>query len=94
MAKEKLITRTISTTEATLQVYDRAAKKLEEKGVILAGTFKTDADILKAFSDIPANENYTPIEVISSNRIDEKYAVTISDFLKIAKKVEKTKNED
>ena len=91
MRKEKLITRTIISTKATVLLYNTTTKETHEESFTLSGIIKKDVTIEnKVKKELEATGRFTEkvISVLSSTDIDALYAITESEFISHATKYE------
>lgn len=91
MRKEKLITRTIISTKATVLLYNADTKETHEESFTLSGIIKKDVTIEnKVKKELEASGRFTEkvVSVLSSVDIDALYAITESEFIAHATKYE------
>lgn len=91
MRKEKLITRTIISTKATVLLYNATTKETHEETFTLSGIIKKDVTIEnKVKKELEATGRFTEkvVSVLSSDGIGELYAITESEFIAHATKYE------
>lgn len=91
MRKEKLITRTIISTKATVLLYNADTKETHEESFTLSGIIKKDVTIEnKVKKELEASGRFTEkvVSVLSSDDIDALYAITESEFIAHATKYE------
>lgn len=91
MKKEKLITRTIISTKATVLLYNNTTKETHEESFTLSGSIKKDVTIEnKVKKELEATGRFTEkvVAVLSSVDIDALYAITESEFIAHATKYE------
>ena len=91
MRKEKLITRTIISTRATVLLYNANTKETYEDTFTLSGIIKKDITIVnKVKKELEALGRFTDkvVAVLSSVDIDALYAITESEFIAHATKYE------
>ena len=91
MKKEKLITRTIILTKATVLLYNTNTKETYEETFTLSGIFKKDIMIEnKVKKELEALGRFTDkvVAVLSSVDIEALYAITESEFIAHATKYE------
>lgn len=91
MRKEKLITRTIISTKATVLLYNTTTKETYEESFTLSGIIKQNITIEnKIKKELEASGRFTEkvVEVLSSVDIDALYAITESEFIAHATKYE------
>lgn len=84
MRKEKLVTRTIISTQATVLLYNATAKETHEETFTLSGIIKKDVTIEnKVKKELEASGRFSEkvVAVLSSVGIDALYAITESDFI-------------
>lgn len=91
MRKEKLITRTIISTKATVLLYNTTTKETHEESFTLSGIIKKDVTIVnKVKKELEASGRFTEkvVSVVSFVDIDALYAITESEFIAHATKYE------
>lgn len=91
MRKEKLITRTIISTKATVLLYNVNTKENHEESFTLSGNIKKDVTIEnKVKKELEATGRFAEkvVAVLSSVDIDALYAITESEFIAHATKYE------
>lgn len=91
MRKEKLITRTIISTKATVILYNTTTKETHEESFTLSGIIKKDVTIEnKVKKELEASGRFTEkvVAVVSFVDIDALYAITESEFIAHATKYE------
>lgn len=84
MRKEKLVTRTIISTKATVLLYNKTTKETYEEEFTLSGIIKKDVTIEnKVKKELEATGRFSEkvVAVLSSVDIDALYAITESDFI-------------
>ena len=84
MRKEKLVTRTIISTKATVLLYNVTSKETHEETFTLSGIIKKDVTIEnKVKKELEASGRFSEkvVAVLSSVDIDALYAITESDFI-------------
>lgn len=89
MRKEKLITRTIISTKATVLLYNTTTKETHEESFTLSGIIKKDVTIVnKVKKELEASGRFTEkvVSVVSFVDIDALYAITESEFIAHATK--------
>ena len=88
MARERTITRTFTTLEIELTVFNKSTKQTSTSNVIIP-KFKTEKEMTK-FLDSHYNDGEIRwVEVGEITEHNDLYAITEADFLKYAHKVEK-----
>lgn len=91
MRKEKLITRTIISTKATVLLYNASTKETHEESFTFSGIIKKDVTIenkVKKELEASGRFNEKVVAVLSSLDIDALYAITESEFIEHATKYE------
>lgn len=91
MRKEKLITRTIISTKATVLLYNTTTNETHEESFTLSGIIKKDVTIEnKVKKELEASGRFTEkvVAVVSFVDIDALYAITESEFIAHATKYE------
>ena len=84
MRKEKLVTRTVISTKATVLLYNTTTKETHEEDFTFSGSIKKDATIEnKVEKELEASGRFYEkvVSVLSSVDIDALYAITESDFI-------------
>ena len=91
MRREKLITRTIVSTKATVLLYNTNTKETHEEAFTLSGIIKKEVAIEnKVKKELEATGRFREkvVAVLSSVDIDALYAITESEFIAHATKYE------
>ena len=87
MKNEKMVTRTISSTKAIVKAADMDSNAIVEKEIVLAGTYKSNDDVLKAVRAKGIEGNYIPVMIASAEVIEKLYGMTESTFMQYAKEL-------
>lgn len=92
--RKPMITRTITTTEATLLMADTVAAEMHNVTVTLPRTYKDNESILKAARPMVETDTDKAVYVVSVSTKETLYGMTEADFIKAASilpaRVEKT----
>jgi len=81
-----LITRTVTTTTATVTYFDGETGELKKIEVSMHGKIKEDAFMKKAYSQIEGSD--IKICMVSGLKMTERlYGVTLEDFLSVAQEI-------
>lgn len=91
MRKEKLITRTIISTKATVLLYNADTKEIHEESFTLSGIIKKSVTIEnKVKKELEASGRFTEkvVSTLSLVTIDALYAIPESEFIAHATKYE------
>lgn len=91
MARKRVVTRTITTTEATLLCLDIVAAEPCNRTVKLNKKCADEKAILEASEGAFAGENIRPVHVVSSKEVTIKYGMPEEEFIAAAQIM--TKNE-
>lgn len=84
MRKEKLVTRTVISTKATVLLYNTTTKEMHEEDFTFSGSIKKDVTIEnKVKKELEAAGRFYEkvVSILSSVDIDALYAITESDFI-------------
>ena len=81
-----MITRTVTTTNATVTYFDGETRELKKAEVSLHGKVKEDAFMKKAYSQIEGSD--IKICMVSDLKTTERlYGATLEDFLSVAQEI-------
>lgn len=89
MAKTKYLTRTMKSTRASILCMDIETAEPLNKTVVLAGTFKTEAQILKEAKKLIEDDRIKAVSVSAVQTESGVYRMPEATFLSLAEKVEK-----
>lgn len=84
MRKEKLVTRTVISTKATVLLYNTTTKETHEETFTFSGSIKKDVTIEnKVKKELEASGRFSEkvVAIVSRVDIDALYAITESDFI-------------
>lgn len=84
MAKEKLVTRSVIGTKATLMVVDIPTGTTTQLEVKIGGKFTEKEKVLKAVQKIHDNENQKVVAVLSFENFNTLYGMPESQFMEMA----------
>ena len=93
---EKMFTRSIKSTIASVVLYNKETAQIEKTSVIFGEHFKTAKDLkIACVEKYVESEKYTFCDVDFSGRIEQsrKYAMTLETFLKYAAPVDESDTE-
>ena len=82
--RKPMITRTITTTEATLLMADTVAAEMHNVTVTLPRTYKDNEAILKAARPLVETDTDKAVSVVSVSTKETLYGMTEADFIKAA----------
>ena len=96
MAKESMVTRTITTTNCIILCLDVETGEACNRNFVMPRVPKKEKDILKfAEKELAANEpNVKPVHVVDTINDQKIYGMTESEFLKYAHEVTRGKKAD
>lgn len=87
MRKEKLVTRTIISTNATVLLYNADSKETHEENFIISGIIKKDVTIqnkVKKLLEESGRFNEKVVTVLFTENIEALYAITETAFIENA----------
>lgn len=88
MAKPSMVTRTITTTIATILCLDVDTGEACNRTIPLAKTYAKDKDIIKAASKaMPDEPNVHPVHVVDVEIVNKRYGMLESEFIKYAEEI-------
>ena len=79
--RKPMITRTITTTKATLMVADTMAGEILNQEVTLPRTYKNDEAIIKAARPLVETEELKVVSVVHVEITEALYGMTEADFI-------------
>ena len=86
MAREKMVTRTVSATVVNVMCVEIATAKAFTTEITLTGAFKDNADILKTLKKNDTAE-LVYVAIVSTEVKETLYGMTESEFMKYAKEL-------
>ena len=90
MAREKMITRTIESTNVRIMGIDTASASVTYNVYFLNGTFKSDDEIIarvKADNGTAVMNGFIPVKVDFKEVVEKLYGMPESEFMKYAKEL-------
>lgn len=92
MARKPMVTRTVTTTKATVLCVNTVAEETVTQVVEVPRTY-TDSKLLKAIKET-LDETVIPVKVISTETVETRYGMTEQKFIELAEKLPpRTKTE-
>ena len=91
MARKRMVTRTVQTTEAFILALNIESAEPQNIKVLLAGTFKDKASILKSAKKVAETDTFKLVEVVGAEIHEDLYGMSEEDFIKMAQKLEPRK---
>ena len=85
MAREKMVTRTMQTTEVEVLCLDLETQLPFTQKLTLTGTFKDNKQLMKAVTKQVDKDNKKAVHVTSTKEIETLYGMLEDDFVKNAK---------
>lgn len=84
MARQPEVTRTITTTTAKVMCLDIVLGESVTKDVVLSGSYKDDAHVLKAARKVIESDNLKAVHIISYEKKEALYAMSEQKFVELA----------
>lgn len=85
MARERMVTRTVSETKAQVMGLQISAGAAVTKEVTLAGAYDNAGEVLKAVKKYHETDDYKPVTVLAYETVEKLYGMTEQEFLSHAK---------
>lgn len=85
MAREPMVTRTITATKITALCLNIETAEPFNKEVTLSGTFKDEKSMMKAAEKLLNTETEKAVHIVSSEEIETLYGMTEQEFIQKAK---------
>ena len=85
MVRERMVTRTVVATKATLLCLNIETAEPFTSTVILSGTFNDEKSVMKAAEKIVNNEKVRAVHVAYAEKIETLYGMSEQDFIEHAK---------
>lgn len=84
MARTPMVTRTMTTTKATVMCLDIVKGEPSNVEVTLPRTYKDEKAMMKAVKKLIGDENVKPVHIVSNETVEVLYGMTENDFIKYA----------
>lgn len=91
MARKRMVTRTVQTTEVFVLALDVETAEPQNIKVLLAGTFKDKASALKSAKKVAENDTLKLVQVVGMEVHEDLYGMSEDEFIKLAQKLESRK---
>lgn len=88
MARVRMVTRTINSTKAHVLCVNPTTREVEEKDILLAGTFNDEKAFAKALAKIET-DTMKVVSVYSTEIVSDLYGMTEQKFLELSHKIDK-----
>ena len=85
MAREPMVTRTITATKITALCLNIETAEPFNKEVTISGTFKDEKSMMKAAEKLLNTETEKAVHIVSSEEIETLYGMTEQEFIQKAK---------
>ena len=86
MARKPMITRTVTTTKATVLCVNTEAEETVTKVVEVPRTYTDDSKLLKSVKET-LDATIIPVKVISTETVETLYGMTEQQFIELAEKL-------
>ena len=84
MARARMITRTVRSTQVKFLSVNLDTRLTDETDCNLAGVYKSDEEVLKTLKKLYDGENIKPVQVLSTQEVEQLYGMKETEFLKYA----------
>lgn len=88
MARQRMVTRTVSGTEAEVKIISISTDDITTIKHTLGGEFVDNDKLLKALKKAIETEDIKVLKVVSTTKIDKCYGMLETDFIKLAKELD------
>lgn len=85
MARIPMVTRTITTTHATVLCLDLVSAEPFNKDVVLPRTYKDEKSLMKKVSALIDNETVKAVHIVDKKEVETLYGMTEQEFIETAK---------
>lgn len=89
MARIPMVTRTVTTTHATIMAADLIKGEIFNEIVVCPRTYKSDKDLMKFLSGDYDNDEHKAVQVISTEVVETLFGMTEVEFMAHAKPIVK-----
>ena len=88
MARKRMVTRTVTGTEAEVKVVVISANEITNIKVTVSGEFTDNDKLLEAIKKETETEDLKVLAIVTSTKIDKCYGMLESEFIKLAKELD------
>ena len=88
MARKRMVTRTVTGTEAEIQIVTISASEITTIKHTVGGEFTDNDKLLKAIKKEVETEDIKVLQILTTTKIDKCYGMLESDFIKLAKELD------
>lgn len=81
MAREPMVTRTITTTKVNVMCLDIERGEPCNKSVVVPRTYKDNEKILKKVREVLETETLKPVHIVDKEEIETLYGMTEQEFI-------------
>lgn len=88
MARKRMVTRTVTGTEAEIQIVTISASEITTIKHTVGGEFTDNDKLLKAIKKEVETEDIKVLQILTTTKIDKCYGMLESEFIKLAKELD------
>ena len=88
MARKRMVTRTVTGTEAEVKVVVISKDEITNIKVTVGGEFTDNDKLLKAIKKQTETDDLKVLTIVSTTKIDKCYGMLESEFIKLAKELD------
>ena len=88
MARKRMVTRTVTGTEAEIQIVTISASEITTIKHTVGGEFTDNDKLLKAIKKEVETDDIKVLQIINTTKIDKCYGMLESEFIKLAKELD------
>lgn len=88
MARKRMVTRTVTGTEAEVKVVIISENEITNIKVTVSGEFTDNDKLLKAIKKETETEDLKVLAIVNTTKIDKCYGMLESEFIKLAKELD------
>ena len=88
MARKRMVTRTVTGTEAEVKVVVISENEITNIKVTVSGEFTDNDKLLKAIKKETETDDLKVLSIVSTTKIDKCYGMLESEFIKLAKELD------
>lgn len=88
MARQRMVTRTVTGTEAEVKIVNIEASEITTIKVTVGGEFTDNEKLLKAIKKQTETADLKVLAIVSTTKIDKLYGMLEADFIRLAKELD------
>ena len=88
MARKRMVTRTVTGTEAEIQIVTISASEITTIKHTVGGEFTNNDKLLRAIKKEVETDDIKVLQIINTAKIDKCYGMLESEFIKLAKELD------